>query len=207
MSAVVQAMLVKDFECLLDLIARSVIGHMDQNPARGATRVRGRKSWPGLVHVLQVPRGQWKRTYISTTRRITSGDELKYRNGLGGFFGRGMSRPTPAPRFCYGYVCFTAPIGWYRLVVAAVEASDNRSAPAFQIRAFPPHRISPAAHACGGLDHRAARRGSPGSCGHGRRAGPCRPAASRSCGLGPKPNSPARSRTPGRATCSRYQGS
>jgi hypothetical protein len=34
--------------------------------------------------VLHVPERQGKRTYMSTTSRITSGDELKRRNGLGG---------------------------------------------------------------------------------------------------------------------------
>lgn len=35
------------------------------------------------------------RTYIITIRRITSGDELKYRNGLAGFFLRGFQTPCP----------------------------------------------------------------------------------------------------------------
>ena len=36
-----------------------------------------------------------KRTYIITTRRITSGDELKQRNGLAGLRGRGMLLACP----------------------------------------------------------------------------------------------------------------
>ncbi|MEO6716698.1 MAG: hypothetical protein ABIM50_05555 [Novosphingobium sp.] len=35
--------------------------------------------------VLDIPQRQRKRTYIMTTSRMTSGDELKQRNGLGGF--------------------------------------------------------------------------------------------------------------------------
>ena len=35
--------------------------------------------------VLNIAQRSGKRTYIITTRRITSGDELKHRNGLGGF--------------------------------------------------------------------------------------------------------------------------
>jgi hypothetical protein len=40
--------------------------------------------------------------YIITTRRITSGEELKYRNGLAGFRGRGIPLPCPQllPRRC-----------------------------------------------------------------------------------------------------------
>jgi hypothetical protein len=34
-------------------------------------------------------------TYMSTTKRITSGDEWKYLNGLAGFLGRGMRLPAP----------------------------------------------------------------------------------------------------------------
>jgi len=37
-----------------------------------------------------------KRTYISTTNRITSGDELMYRNGLAGLRGRGIPPPYSA---------------------------------------------------------------------------------------------------------------
>jgi hypothetical protein len=54
--------------------------------------------------VFHVQQGQWEGTYISTTRRITSGDELKYLNGLTGAFGRGMRRLTAAPLSCYRYV-------------------------------------------------------------------------------------------------------
>lgn len=35
------------------------------------------------------------RTYISTTRRMTSGDELKQRNGDTGLRGRDMRVPVP----------------------------------------------------------------------------------------------------------------
>jgi aryl-alcohol dehydrogenase-like predicted oxidoreductase len=35
------------------------------------------------------------RTYISTTSRITSGDESKYRNGVAGLRGRGIHLPYP----------------------------------------------------------------------------------------------------------------
>lgn len=38
-----------------------------------------------------------KRTYIITTNRITSGDELKYRNGLAGLLGRGIHLTHSAP--------------------------------------------------------------------------------------------------------------
>ena len=38
-----------------------------------------------------------KRTYINTIKRITSGDELKQRNGLGGLRARGMRSPYPGP--------------------------------------------------------------------------------------------------------------
>jgi hypothetical protein len=34
-------------------------------------------------------------TYIITARRITSGEELKWRNGLAGLRGRGMDGPYP----------------------------------------------------------------------------------------------------------------
>jgi hypothetical protein len=34
--------------------------------------------------ILDIPQRQRKRTYIRTTSRITSGEELKRRNGLGG---------------------------------------------------------------------------------------------------------------------------
>jgi hypothetical protein len=33
--------------------------------------------------ILDVAQRQWVRTYIMATRRITSGELLKYRNGLG----------------------------------------------------------------------------------------------------------------------------
>ena len=36
-----------------------------------------------------------KRTYIITTRRMTSGDELKYRNGLAGFLSLDINPPHP----------------------------------------------------------------------------------------------------------------
>jgi hypothetical protein len=34
-----------------------------------------------------------KRTYIITTNRMISGEELKYRNGLAGFLGLGIALP------------------------------------------------------------------------------------------------------------------
>jgi hypothetical protein len=40
--------------------------------------------------VLDVPQRQREPHYIMTTRRITSGEELKQRNGLAGLRGRGM---------------------------------------------------------------------------------------------------------------------
>jgi len=36
-----------------------------------------------------------KRTFIVTTSPITSGDELKYRNGLAGFLSPGIALPCP----------------------------------------------------------------------------------------------------------------
>jgi hypothetical protein len=50
-----------------------------------------------------------KRTYISTTSRITSGEELKYRNGLAGLRGRGMHPPYPAPSLPAGALGLTEP--------------------------------------------------------------------------------------------------
>jgi hypothetical protein len=41
-------------------------------------------SIPREQQVLNVPQRQRNRTYTITTRRITSGDELKQRNGEGG---------------------------------------------------------------------------------------------------------------------------
>jgi hypothetical protein len=46
--------------------------------------------------ILDVAQAERKRTYISTTRRITSGELLKYRNGLAGLRARGMPAPLPA---------------------------------------------------------------------------------------------------------------
>ena len=46
-------------------------------------------------YILDVRRLSGKRTYIMTKTRITSGDELKYRNGLAVLRGRGISTPYP----------------------------------------------------------------------------------------------------------------
>lgn len=44
------------------------------------------REWQCRLHVVTIAEdGTVNRTYISTTRRVTSGDELKQRNGLGGF--------------------------------------------------------------------------------------------------------------------------
>jgi hypothetical protein len=40
--------------------------------------------------VFHVPQVEREAQYISTTSRITSGDELKYRKGLSGLHGRGI---------------------------------------------------------------------------------------------------------------------
>jgi hypothetical protein len=45
-----------------------------------------------VLHVPQAQRNE-KRTYIITTNRMISGEELKYRNGLAGFLGLGIALP------------------------------------------------------------------------------------------------------------------
>ena len=48
--------------------------------------------------VLMLRSDKGNRTHNITTRRITSGDESKYQNGLAGLRGRGIALcPTPPP--------------------------------------------------------------------------------------------------------------
>jgi hypothetical protein len=52
------------------------------------------------------------RTYIITTRRMISGDELKYRNGLSSLRGLGIAQPCRNPLITEsGAVALTAPVG------------------------------------------------------------------------------------------------
>jgi hypothetical protein len=58
--------------------------------------------------VFDVPERQRKRTYIITTSRITSGDELKYWNGLAAYVGEASPDPT-RPLLTVGAFALTEP--------------------------------------------------------------------------------------------------
>ncbi|MBC2665309.1 hypothetical protein H7F51_07240 [Novosphingobium flavum] len=65
--------------------------------------------------VLDVSSRQRKRTYIKTAGRITSGDELKYLNGLEGLRGRGMTTAlhfSALRRQAVHLVCQSPRVSW-----------------------------------------------------------------------------------------------
>lgn len=86
------------------------------------------KSGPNLFHYsrtvswqMSIPRSNSRsstflsdsgnRTYISTTSRITLGEELKYRNGEAGLRARGMLLPDPVqPISTASAFCLTEPV-------------------------------------------------------------------------------------------------
>jgi hypothetical protein len=84
-----------------------------------------------------------KRTYIMTTRRITSGEELKYRNALAGLRGLGMARPNPRPlTFQSDAFALTGPIDGLRtLPDQEVARSEHQSGSLllFALRRNEPH--------------------------------------------------------------------